>query len=400
MKLNDRTVTEARPTLPAGKSEAIFFDDDIAGFGLRLRRAGSRTWVYQYWLGDRSRRMTLGKWPKLSAKQARDLVDVLAAKVALGQDPAEEKIQNRTRKETFGEIAGDYLAAQATRLRPRSLEEVRRHLNNHATPLHGLPIAKMQRRDVAELLTAIAAGSGPVAANRVRSSISAMFHWAMKAGIAESNPAAFTNKEGERPRSRVLSVGELRDIWTALPEGDYGSILKLLILTGQRRTEIGDLRWSEIDPKRGVICLPPERVKNTRRHTIPMSEAVRSIVRAIPKTEDRDFVFGYGTGGFSGWSRCKERLDATINARRKKPMDPWTIHDLRRTAATMMADDLGVLPFVVEAVLNHASGRSGVAGVYNLAKYEKVMQSALTAWAKRVAEIVRENAGRKAGRAA
>jgi integrase len=400
MKLNDRTVTEARPTLPAGKSEAIFFDDDIAGFGLRLRRAGSRTWVYQYWLGDRSRRMTLGKWPKLSAKQAHDLVDVLAAKVALGQDPAEEKIQNRTRKETFGEIAGDYLAAQATRLRPRSLEEVRRHLNNHATPLHGLPIAKMQRRDVAELLTAIAAGSGPVAANRVRSSISAMFHWAMKAGIAESNPAAFTNKEGERPRSRVLSVGELRDIWTALPEGDYGSILKLLILTGQRRTEIGDLRWSEIDPKRGVICLPPERVKNTRRHTIPMSEAVRSIVRAIPKTEDRDFVFGYGTGGFSGWSRCKERLDATINARRKKPMDPWTIHDLRRTAATMMADDLGVLPFVVEAVLNHASGRSGVAGVYNLAKYEKVMQSALTAWAKRVAEIVRENAGRKAGRAA
>jgi integrase len=400
MKLNDRTVTEARPTLPAGKSEAIFFDDDIAGFGLRLRRAGSRTWVYQYWLGDRSRRMTLGKWPKLSAKQARDLVDVLAAKVALGQDPAEEKIQNRTRKETFGEIAGDYLAAQATRLRPRSLEEVRRHLNNHATPLHGLPIAKMQRRDVAELLTAIAAGSGPVAANRVRSSISAMFHWAMKAGIAESNPAAFTNKEGERPRSRVLSVGELRDIWTALPEGDYGSILKLLILTGQRRTEIGDLRWSEIDPKRGVICLPPERVKNTRRHTIPMSEAVRSIVRAIPKTEGRDFVFGYGTGGFSGWSRCKERLDATINARRKKPMDPWTIHDLRRTAATMMADDLGVLPFVVEAVLNHASGRSGVAGVYNLAKYEKVMQSALTAWAKCVAEIVRENAGRKAGRAA
>jgi integrase len=400
MKLNDRTVTEARPTLPAGKSEAIFFDDDIAGFGLRLRRAGSRTWVYQYWLGDRSRRMTLGKWPKLSAKQARDLVDVLAAKVALGQDPAEEKIQNRTRKETFGEIAGDYLAAQATRLRPRSLEEVRRHLNDHATPLHGLPIAKMQRRDVAELLTAIAAGSGPVAANRVRSSISAMFHWAMKAGIAESNPAAFTNKEGERPRSRVLSVGELRDIWTALPEGDYGSILKLLILTGQRRTEIGDLRWSEIDPKRGVICLPPERVKNTRRHTIPMSEAVRSIVRAIPKTEGRDFVFGYGTGGFSGWSRCKERLDATINARRKKPMDPWTIHDLRRTAATMMADDLGVLPFVVEAVLNHASGRSGVAGVYNLAKYEKVMQSALTAWAKCVAEIVRENAGRKAGRAA
>jgi integrase len=400
MKLNDRTVTEGRPTLQAGKGEAIFFDDDVAGFGLRVRRAGSRTWVYQYWLGDRSRRMTLGKWPKLSAKGARDLVDVLAAKVALGQDPAQEKFESRTRKESFAEIAGDYLAALATRLRPRSLEEVRRHLNNHATPLHGLPVAKMQRRDVAELLTAIAAGSGPVAANRVRSSISAMFHWAMKAGIAEANPAAFTNKEGERSRSRVLNAGELREIWTALPEGDYGSIVRLLILTGQRRTEIGDLRWSEIDLKRGVICLPPERVKNFRQHSIPMSEAVRSIVRAIPKTEGRDFVFGYGTGGFSGWSRRKERLDAAINARRKKPMEPWTLHDLRRTAATMMADD-GIQPHVVEAVLNHASGhRAGIAGVYNLAKYEKEMQSALTAWAKRVAEIVRENAGGKAGRAA
>ena len=400
MKLNDRTVTEARPTLPAGKGEAIFFDDDVPGFGLRVRRAGSRTWVYQYWLGDRSRRMTLGKWPKLSAEQARDLVDVLAAKVALGQDPAQEKFESRTRKETFGEIASDYLAALATRLRPRSLEEVRRHLNNHATPLHGLPIAEMQRRDVAELLTAIAAGSGPVAANRVRSSISAMFHWAMKAGVAEANPAAFTNKEGERSRSRVLSASELREIWTALPEGDYGSIVRLLILTGQRRTEIGDLRWSEIDLKRGTITLPPERVKNTRRHIIPMSDAVRSIVRATPKTEGRDFVFGYGKGGFSGWSRCKERLDATINARRKKPMDPWTVHDLRRSCATGMAE-IGVAPHVVEATLNHASGhRAGIAGVYNLAKYEKEMQSALTAWAKRVAEIVRENAGRKAGRAA
>jgi integrase len=225
-----------------------------------------------------------------------------------------------------------------------------------------------------------------------------MFHWAMRAGIAEANPAAFTNKEGERTRSRVLSAGELREIWTALPEGDYGSIIRLLILTGQRRTEIGDLRWSEIDLKRCIISLPPERTKNTRRHVIPMPEAVRSIVRATPKTEGRDFVFGYGNGGFSSWSRCKRRLDATINARRK--MEPWTIHDLRRTAATMMADDLGIQPHVIEATLNHASGhKGGIAGIYNRARYEKEMQSALTAWAKRVAEIVRENADRKAGRA-
>jgi integrase len=399
MKLNDRTVTASSPALPAGKSETIFFDDDAPGFGLRLRSGGSRAWVYQYWLGNRSRRMTLGKWPRLSAKHARELVDSLAAKVALGQDPAEEKFESRARKESFDEIAAAYLAAQAISLKPRSLAEVERHLTVHARPLHSRPIANIERRDVAELLRAIAAERGPVAANRVRSSISAMFSWAMKEGTAEANPAAFTNKQDEHSRERVLSPGELREIWAVLPPGDYGTIIKLLILTGQRRTEIGDLHWSEISAKRGTITLPPERVKNSRAHTIPMSAEVRSIIKAR-KANGRDFVFGFGNGGFSGWSRCKERLDAAINAKRKKPMEPWTLHDLRRTAATMMAD-LGIQPHIIEATLNHASGhKDGVAGIYNRAKYETEMQVALSRWGRRVNEIVGEGSKRgKPGRA-
>jgi integrase len=388
MRLNDRTVTASSPILPRGKNETIFFDEDMPGFGLRLREGGSRTWVYQYWLGDRSRRVTLGKWPKLSAKQARELVDHLAAKVALGQDPAEAKFEDRARKTSFGDIAGLYLAAQATRLRPRSLVEVERHLNVHAKPLHGQPVDKLRREEVADLLTVLAANSGPVAANRVRASITAMLNWAMKAGKVEANPAAFTNKESETSRPRVLTADELRDVWAALPDGDYGTIVRLLILTGQRRTEIGDLRWSEIDAKRSKITLPAIRTKNGRAHVIPIADAVRALIAAIPQKDGRDFLFGFGNSGFAGWSKCKGRLDAAINANRKKPMLPWTIHDCRRTAATMMAD-IGIQPHIIEAVLNHASGhKGGIAGVYNHSEYETEKREALKLWAKHVLKLV------------
>jgi integrase len=388
MRLNDRTVTISTPSLPTGKNEVILFDEDIPGFGLRLRDGGSRVWIFQYKLGDKHRRVTLGRYPKLSAKRARELVDSLAAKVALGEDPAAEKYERRVHVETFETIQTLFLAAQAKRLKPRSYSEVERHLTTQAKRLHNLPVAKIERRDVAELLTTIAAESGPVAANRVRSSISAMFNWATKAGMVESNPAAFTNKETERPRARVLSADELRETWNALPKGDFGTIVRLLILTGQRRNEIGDLHWQEIDFKRGSITFPPERVKNNRQHVVPMSESVRALIKAISRIEGRDLIFGYGNGGFSGWSRCKERLDAAINSERSAPMQNWTLHDLRRTVATGMAD-IGIPPHIIEAALNHASGhKTGVAGVYNRSTYDKEVRQALTLWSERVLKIV------------
>ena len=312
MKLNDRTVTGAKPAMPSGKKEFTFFDDDIAGLGLRLREKGSRTWIFQYWHGGRARRHTPGPYPKLSASAARELVNGvggLAARVADGRDPAAEKAAEKEaakRKrsvDTFATIAALFLAAQRKRLKPRSLEGVERNIHVHAKPLHALPLDEISQRDVADLLSDIAANSGPVSANRVRSSISAMLNWAMKAGRAEKNPAAFTNKENEKPRVRVLSADELAKIWQALPEGDYGAIVKLLILTGQRKSEISDLQWNEIDMRRGSITLPPERVKNNRQHFVPLSDPARAIIKAAARKPKRDFVFGYGNGGFSGWSR-------------------------------------------------------------------------------------------------
>jgi integrase len=232
--------------------------------------------------------------------------------------------------------------------------------------LHSIAIDKLDRRDVAELLTTLATEKGAVTSNRVRASLSAMLAWAIKQGLTEANPAAFTNKEAESSRSRVLNADELAAIWAALPAGDYGDIVRLLLLTGCRREEIGGLRWSEIDMNKGIIALPPERVKNSRAHAVPMSEPVRTILKAISQEGERDFVFGFGDGAFSGWSKSKERLSSRL-----PKLPEWTLHDLRRSAATGMAE-IGVAPHIVEAVINHASGhKGGIAGVYNHASYEK-----------------------------
>jgi integrase len=381
MKLNDRTVTATKPALPAGKAEAIIFDEDIAGFGLRLREGGTRVWIFQYSRDGHTRRMTLGKFPKLTAQGAREMVKPLVHQVGLGRDPVHEKQEARTHKQTLSETVALYLKAKGNELRPRTLYESARYLHIDARSLHNRPLANITQSEIADLLAKLAEENGPVAANRARASISALFNWAARQGKVQGNPAAFTEKRAEKSRDRVLSNQEIAAIWNALPDGDFGKIVKVLILTGQRRSEIGGLCWSEIDLDSGLISLPASRTKNGRPHTVPISAPVRAILQAQPRTLGRDYVFGRGTG-FSGWhaSRLALRLPETVKT--------WTLHDLRRTAVTGMAE-LGIAPHIIEAIVNHVGGHKGsVAGVYNRATYDKEKRDALECWAAHVAEIV------------
>jgi integrase len=200
----------------------------------------------------------------------------------------------------------------------------------------------------------------------------------MREGLTEANAALLTNKNAERSRERVLSNEEISTIWSALPPGDYADIVKVLLLTGQRATEIADLRWDEI--ANGLVKLQAHRTKNRRPHTIPMSTTVRAILEARQQN-GREHIFGIGQRGFSGWSKAKARLDEVIK------IPQWRIHDLRRTCATGMGE-LGVFPHVIESVLNHVSGtRSGVAGLYNKAAHETEKAEALQRWADHVAAI-------------
>jgi integrase len=394
MKLNDRTVTASKPALPAGKTEVIIFDEDIAGFGLRLREGGSRAFIFQYSRDGHTRRMTLGKYPKLTAQAARDMVRPLAHQVGLGRDPAHEKQEARSHKETFGEAVTAYLKVKASELRQRTLYETERYLTRYARSLHNRPLANVTQAEIADLLTKLGDEKGAVTANRWRANISALFNWAAKQGKVQANPAAFTEKRAEQSRDRVLDADELATIWRALPDTDFAAIIKLLLLTGARRSEIGGLRWSEIDTRGGVINLPADRTKNGRGHTLPMSKPVRAIFEPRPRTLGRDFVFGRGVG-FTGWHLGKEALDARL-----PHLQPWTLHDLRRSTVTGMAE-LGIAPHIIEAVVNHLSGhKASVAGIYNRAQYLEPMRAALDQWGEHILKIVGENLNRKSGRAA
>jgi len=382
-------VNIAKVAVPIGKSDVIKFDDDIPGFGLRVHAGGSATWIFQFRIGTKQRRMKLGSAKAISAQDARKSASQLHARVMLGQDPAGEKAESRTRAaETFGAILQSYLDRKKGELKPRAYEEVERHLLKHAKPLHASQLAAIDKRRAATLLSGLAASSGPNSANNVRSSLSSFFGWAMREGLAEANPIVGTNKAiVNASRDRTLSDDELRGIWAALGNDAYSDIVRLLALTGQRRGEIGSLRWSEVDFDKAVIALPRERTKNSRPHDIPLSDAALSILKARPRLAGRDYVFASGAHGYRGWANNKIALDANIAS--KGAISPWRLHDLRRTVSTRMHDELGILPHIVEAVLNHVSGhRAGVAGTYNRALYAKEKAVALGRWAEHLSAIV------------
>jgi integrase len=410
------TTTSVRTPLPAGKSEAIFFDDDVPGFGLRLRERGSRTFVFQYKLGTKQRRMALGTATPTNVADVRKIAERLHARVKLGEDPASDKAEAKaSAAKTFKVAAADYLDEQRDRLRPRSYPDLERHLTKHAKTLNELQLAKITRGDIASVLKAVAKNSGAVTANRVRTSLMSFFGWAIEQGhntYAGTNPVIGTARNEEHSRARVLTPPELRLIWNALPEDHFGDILRLLALTGQRADEIAALRWSEIHDDK--IVLPGERTKNKRAHVIPLSLAALDIIarqtkRTTASGELRDLLFGLRSGPFSGWSRSKNELDASITKTNGGKVIPhWTPHDLRRTFATLiggglpahdleklkgrdkgMATGLGVQPHIVEAVLNHVSGhKAGVAGTYNRSTYEPEKKTALDLWAEHLLAIV------------
>lgn len=294
------------------------------------------------------------------------------------------------------------------RQRPRSRQETRRHLEKHWRPLHALPLAQIDRRLVSDRLGRLARESGPVAANRARSSLSALFAWALRQGLADSNPVAGTFRPGEETsRERVLSLAELAEVWAACGADDYGRIVRLLILTGQRREEVAGMRWSELDLTRASWSLPGERTKNRRPHEVPLSGPALRLLGEAPRREGRDLLFGQAEGPFRGWGRAKARLEARmlaagLEATRGAGRDPasvaapahWTLHDIRRSVVTHM-NELGVAPHVVEALVNHVSGiaKAGVAGVYNRATYAPEKAAALARWAGRLEEEVAAAAG-------
>jgi integrase len=355
------------------------WDTDCAGFGAR-RQTRDVFFYLRYRLGGRQHMKRIGRlgspW---TPETARQLARVGLGEVAKGQHPTFGTGHAKAEGESFGDLVPRFLDRKRAELRPRTFAELSRHLTLHALPLYTLPLAEIDKRTIAERLDAIEEGSGGVTRNRVKVSLSTFWNWAGRQGLAECNPVRGTETVREKRRDRVLSDPELAAIWKALAPGAFGDILRLLILTGQRRAEIAGLRWSEVDFAKGLIHLPAERTKNKHPHEVPLAPLARGILEARRATAGEGFVFGR----FSAWSKAKLALDLSLPG-----MARWTIHDCRRTAATGLGN-LRVGLHIIETILNHRSGhKAGVAGTYNRSAYPEEVREALARWADHVASLI------------
>ncbi|MCW6509688.1 tyrosine-type recombinase/integrase [Lichenifustis flavocetrariae] len=384
----------AKYVLPAGKAEALLFDDDLPGFGLRVRAGGKRVFCVQFRIGSKQRRVTLGTTETLDADQARKRAREALAKVSLGADPQTEK---RAAKEhasvTLAAVVPRYLAYAERRQKAGHHQGTRTYLQRHWAPLAEISLEKVSRATVSERLAVIANENGPYAANRARAALSAFFTWAIGEGVATANPVVGTHKPAdEKARDRVLNDAELADIWHHAGDGDFGAIVRLLVLTGQRREEVGGLLWSELTSD--LWTIGASRTKNGKPHALMLPPQALAILDGRPRQDGRDLAFGSGVGSFQGWSNGKQSLDARIavarKARRAVPveMPPWRLHDVRRTVATGMAR-LGVVLPVIEKLLNHTSGSfGGIVGVYQHHTFRDEKRAALELWAEHVQSIV------------
>ncbi len=385
MKINSRTVAALK--LPSGATDVIHFDSELTGFGCRLRRGIDgkvrKSYVVQYRRGKQTRRIKLDAGNALTAEQARAAAKTILAKVALGEDPQAERIGRRDAR-SLRSVVDEFLAAKRASVRPATYRALQAYLTgSYFRPLHSTLIDQIIRADVAGRLAAITREHGGNTAMQCRAKLGAVFTFGMEMGLVDSNPVIGTKRpEGGKARTRVLADAELAGIWRACQDDDHGRIVRLLILTACRRQEIGGMMWPEIDLDRGTWTIPAERSKNDRAHTLPLLAKALAIIAAVPRMVDRDHLFGVRGEGFRRWSAGKAALDERAD------VADWTLHDIRRTVATRLAD-LGVAPHVIETILNHQSGhKSGVAGTYNRSTYEAEVRAALALWVDHVAALV------------
>ena len=371
-----------------GAERVEVWDDRVPGLGVRVSSSGTKSFVLLYRQNGKSKRMTLGRYPVLSLLDAREMATQALNKLTKGDDPQAEKQENRSYPR-FDKVVDEFVRLHCNRQnRESTARETERLLRVRFLPKWaGRDIREIGKRDVLAILDGIMDDGTPSAANHALSAVRKLFNWSVSRSIIDVSPCTGISKPAATvERERVLSDDELVAVWQAAATTGYpyGTIVKLLILTAQRRNEVTGMRWSEIDTVAGTWSMPAERVKNGRFHQIPLPPAACTLIEAVP-SDNEAYVFparGNEERSFSGFSKLKARLDQVSG------VSDWTLHDLRRTAATGLAG-LGVAPHVVEKLLNHTTGAlGGVAGIYNRFQYMPEMREALLKWERHIEALV------------
>lgn len=362
-----------------------FRDELMPGLVLRISTSGTKTFCLHKRINGKMRRLTIGRFPVMSLADARERVRQVLYEIEAGRFEDHTGIEVEA-KRTLGDVIPDYIEKHA-KVHNRDWKRKEALLAKFTT-LHGKRIGEIKRADVVKACDVISK-TAPVSANRALAHLKHLMSWCVESGIIDASPiAGMKPRAKEQPRERVLTDDELGALWAVFGDEGYpfGDCMKLLMLSGQRRAEVAEMRWSELDLEKRLWTLPSMRAKNGKQHTVPITDAMLEVLRKTPRFFNSDYVFTTtGKSPVSGFGRVKDRLDRAL----PEGTEPWIIHDLRRTMSTNMAM-LGVPQPVTEALLNHKTGVvSGVAAIYNVYSYADEKREALETWNARIEEITK-----------
>jgi integrase len=372
-RLSDvRFTDKAIAALRARRSRYDCYDAQVRGLGIRVAPSGTKTWFVMRRTNGRMMRFTLGRYPEISLAVARQ--DALPALMEMAKGTFERRAAGRQ----FSNVAAEWLAKDQADNKSRL--DVERALSFNIPPrLGSRPINTITMADIREVIEEVSARA-PVQSNRLLAYLRRLFNWCIEQGFIQVSPVAgIKPNRKERSRDRVLSMPELRAVLAAASGMGYpfGPLFTLLALTGQRLEEVAGARWSEVDLRLAVWNLPSERSKNGRAHIVHLAQPALDIIRALPREEGCPYLFSTnGNTSVSGFSKAKQRLDLNSG------VTGWTLHDLRRTFATVATEQLGIQPVVVDRILNHVSGAvKGISAVYQKGQYFEQRKAAMASFA-------------------
>lgn len=398
--LTDVIVKRVRPP---STGQVEHWDALVRGFGLRVTVKGRKTWVlWKRLRNGKAVRHTLGKYPDISLAGARDLARAALLLIAEGKNPTDERKRDEERKRAERERPDSFSAVAAAfqandrKAGPGWAKERARVIKRELVPAWGdLPIASITRADVIALLDSIAARGAPIQANRTKAIIGRLFTWAAPRFDLPGSPCVGIEKPGgdetKRKRSRVLSPAELRALWLAWDArgGMFGTFGKMLMLTAQRRGEVAGMRWADVHLDDGLWTIP--LAKGGHAHEVPLAPAAVDLLRTLPRQHGVDYVFSTRRAKpIGGFGKFKDKTTEVAD------VHAWRFHDLRRTAATMMADKGGISKETIRRVLGHSE--SDVTETYVRWGWLREKRAALETWATIVATVVREPSKRGARR--
>ncbi|PVE20574.1 integrase [Microvirga sp. KLBC 81] len=398
--LTARSVENAKPD-PSRRLELP--DGALPGFYLVVQPSGAKSWAVRYRVSGKPKKFTLGPYPRLTLADAREQARAALRTASEGRDPsvvraAAELEAEAVSKLRFGAVVAEFIERYA-KPRNRTWPETERLLTRaDLASWQNRDIRSISRQEILEVLDRMVERGAPVQANRLVAAMRRFFGWAVERGLLEASPmAALKPPSAEVSRDRVLSDAELAAIWRAAGEigFPFGSAVQLMILTGQRRAEVLEAEWREFDLGRGLWTIPCERSKNGGAHLIPLAPAAVELLRAVPRIGPNPRLVFTTTGltPFSGVSKAFARLTELAGRKMSEEhcLEPWRLHDLRRTFATGCAR-LSIPLHVVEKCLNHVSGSfGGIIAVYQRHDFLNERVQAMSLWAEHILQLQAEN---------